>query len=234
MEGIKRPADPPTQKLGARSPKKQAAMRQKSPLPPRASISPQDEPEPFYLVRDMPVTSQQPGESNLVSHHGLEHAYNKFCSKKIKEQLSAFLPHLPGMIDTVGTQDNSSLRSLIDKQPILGKELLPLSTPALAGFRLHPGPIPEQYRLMQQQPHKKKHKHTHKKHKKEHRTEPIETPDTTVIDTTHDKKHKKTKKHEDGEKRKKKKDKKKKKSRHSPDHQGTSGIQESNGPTRPT
>jgi hypothetical protein len=36
-------------------------------------------------------------------------------------------------------QDNSSLRSIIEKPPIVGKELLPLTPVQLAGFRLHPG-----------------------------------------------------------------------------------------------
>lgn len=35
----------------------------------------------------------------------------------------------------------SSLRSVIDKPPIVGKELLPLTSVQLAGFRLHPGPV---------------------------------------------------------------------------------------------
>ncbi|XP_070572997.1 mediator of RNA polymerase II transcription subunit 19-like [Ptychodera flava] len=232
MEGMKRP-DLQTQALGVRSPKFQTVMRQKSPLPSKSSYSSSEDPEPFYLMRDMSGSGEITGETNLVSYHGLEQSYNKFCSKKVKEQLSAFLPNLPGMIDTVGSQDNSSLRSLIEKQPILGKEFIPLSGPSLAGFRLHPGPIPEQYRLMHQQPQKRKHKH--KKPKKEHRSEPIENPvASTVVDASHDKKHKKPKKHEDGEKRKKKKDKKKKKSRHSPEHQGISGIQEANGPGRPS
>ncbi|XP_077995779.1 mediator of RNA polymerase II transcription subunit 19-B-like isoform X2 [Glandiceps talaboti] len=232
MEGMKRPPDPSSQKLGVRSPKLQT-MRQKSPLPIKPSTVSSGDPDSFYLMRDMSELHGITGETNLVSHHGLEHTYNKFCSKKVKEQLSAFLPTLPGMIDTVGSQDNSSLRSLIEKQPILGKEYIPLSGPALAGFRLHPGPIPEQYRLMHQQPQKRKHKH--KKHKKEHRSDPIENPAETTVDASHDKKHKKQKKHEgDGEKRKKKKDKKKKKSRHSPEHQGIAGLMETNGPGRPT
>ena len=48
------------------------------------------------------------------------------------------------MIDTVGAQDNSSLRALIDKPPIGGKEILPLSGPGLAGFKLHPGSVSDQ------------------------------------------------------------------------------------------
>jgi len=35
----------------------------------------------------------------------------------------------------------SSLRSVIEKPPIVGKELAPLSGHSLTGFRLHPGPV---------------------------------------------------------------------------------------------
>lgn len=35
----------------------------------------------------------------------------------------------------------SSLRSVIEKPPIGGKEILALTTHQLAGFRLHPGPV---------------------------------------------------------------------------------------------
>lgn len=35
----------------------------------------------------------------------------------------------------------SSLRSVIEKPPIGGKELVPLTSVQLAGFRLHPGPV---------------------------------------------------------------------------------------------
>lgn len=97
-----------------------------------------------------------------MAHYGLEHSYSKFSGKKLKESLSSFLPGLPGMIDTPGSADNryaflkialvqhyidyfvmfcSSLRSLIEKPPIGGKELLPLTSVQLAGFRLHPGPV---------------------------------------------------------------------------------------------
>ena len=39
---------------------------------------------------------------------------------------------------------------------VVGKELHPLSYVQLAGFRLHPGPLPEQYRFSMQVPTKKK------------------------------------------------------------------------------
>jgi len=35
----------------------------------------------------------------------------------------------------------SSLRSVIEKPPIGGKELLPLTPVQLSGFKLHPGPV---------------------------------------------------------------------------------------------
>ena len=63
-------------------------------------------------------------------------------------------------------QDNSALRGVIDKPPVGGKELLPLNQLQLAGFRLHPGPLPEQYRsLLNQVPSKEKKKHKKKKHR---------------------------------------------------------------------
>jgi len=105
---------------------------------------------PFSLMKpELPAPSPINGSMNLLTYYGLDHAWNKFCAtnKKLKEELSAFLPHLPGNIDMPGTQDNSSLRSLIDKPPICGKEILPLSTSALSGFKLQPGPIPENYRV---------------------------------------------------------------------------------------
>ncbi|XP_031556911.1 mediator of RNA polymerase II transcription subunit 19-like [Actinia tenebrosa] len=182
----------------------------------------------FYLLRnDPPATTSSDtttGSENLLVHHGLEQVYQKFCSKKVKESLSAFLPHVPGYIDEKGNPDNS-LRSVIDKPPIGGKELLPLPTHALSGFRLNPGPIPEQFRFVNQQPVKKKHKH--KKHRSQETD--IKTPiDSTIApskaETSHDsKKHKKQKKHEDGERKKKKKEKKKKK-RHTPEPVPPKGL----------
>ncbi|XP_070993856.1 mediator of RNA polymerase II transcription subunit 19-A-like isoform X1 [Oncorhynchus clarkii lewisi] len=118
--------------------------------------------EPFYLLRELPVGNELTGNTNLITHYNLEHAYNKFCGKKVKEKLSNFLPELPGMIDWPGTQDGSSLRSLIEKPPVCGNSFSPLTGASLTGFRLHTGPLPEQYRLMHIQPPKKKSKHKHK------------------------------------------------------------------------
>lgn len=40
----------------------------------------------------------------------------------------------------------SSLRMLVEKPPITGKEITSLSASAMAGFRLTPGAVPEPYR----------------------------------------------------------------------------------------
>ncbi|XP_078286278.1 mediator of RNA polymerase II transcription subunit 19-A-like [Rhinoraja longicauda] len=117
---------------------------------------------PFYLLREAAGTTDLTGSSNLITHYNLEHAYNKFCGKKVKDKLSNFLPDLPGMIDLPGTQDNSSLRSLIEKPPICGNSFTLLTGTLLTGFRLHTGPLPEQYRLMHIQPPRKKSRHKHK------------------------------------------------------------------------
>ncbi|XP_050090528.1 mediator of RNA polymerase II transcription subunit 19 isoform X1 [Anopheles aquasalis] len=178
---------------------------------------------PFYLMKEPPGKGEGEltGATNLMAHYGLEHSYSKFSGKKVKEQLSSFLPNLPGVIDGPGHLDNSSLRSVIEKPPIVGKELLPLTSVQLAGFRLHPGPLPEQYKLLKTTP-TRKHKNKHKKHKHKDGVAP---PEQSALEAagldTHEKKHKKQKRHEDDKERKKrKKEKKRKKQRHSPEHPG--------------
>nr|CAG4645110.1 EOG090X0DK3 [Leptodora kindtii] len=202
---------------------------------------------PFYLHKELPAgDSELTGGMNLMAHYNLEHSYNKFSGKKFKDSLSSFLPNLPGMIDTPGNLDNSSIRSVIDKPPIGGKELVFLNNFQLSGFRLHPGPLPEMYRTASMAPQKKKQKH--KKHKKSNELSPQEIPagvsasssantgggvSSTAGQTSGDgpgsggesyeKKHKKQKRHEDDkDRKKKKKEKKKKKQKHSPEHPGTS------------
>ncbi|KAB7493611.1 Mediator of RNA polymerase II transcription subunit 19 [Armadillidium nasatum] len=104
------------------------------------------------------------GKHPAVVHSG------PFYLMKVRDSLSSFLPTLPGIIDTPAHLTNSSLRSLIEKPPVF-KELTPLNHHQLAAFRLHPGPLPEQYRFMNQPPGQRKHK----KHKKQ-KNRPGETP----------------------------------------------------------
>lgn len=120
-----------------------------------------------------------------MAYYGLEHSYSKFNGKKLKESLSSFLPNLPGILDGPGQEDNSTLGSVIAKRPIGGKELLPLSSAQLAGFRLHPGPLPEQYRYVSATP-PKRHKTKHKKHKHKDGVPPgQETPLQGELHYTH-------------------------------------------------
>ncbi|XP_027197351.1 mediator complex subunit 19 [Dermatophagoides pteronyssinus] len=201
---------------------------------------------PFYLMKELPPPSELTGSTNLLQYHNLEHSFNKFCGRKIKDQLSAFLPNLPGNIDIPGSQDDSSLRKMIERPPITSIEIVPLNKQQLdSAFRLHVGPVPDQYRFMSQTVQRKKHKH-----KKSHKNRsgpngPCDSPiggpndhhsshllsDSNInsdllssLSSNRDshemmmKKHKKQKRHDDEkeQRRKKKKDKKKKK-RHSPD-----------------
>merc|ERR1712080_809606 len=122
---------------------------------------------PFYLMKPDPLPrSDITGATNLMASKGLENSYVKLTTKKMKDSLSSFLPNLPGVVDTPGSQDNSSLRGLIEKPPVCGKELLLLNQLQLAGFRLRPGPLPEQYRSMLNQVTTKEKK---QKKKKKHR-----------------------------------------------------------------
>lgn len=122
---------------------------------------------PFYLMKPEPIImSEVTGANNLMASRNLENSFQKLASKKMKDSLSSFLPGLPGAVDTPGSQDNSSLRGLIDKPPVGGKEILPLNSLQLAGFRLHPGPLPESYRnLLNAVSSKEKKKHKKKKHR---------------------------------------------------------------------
>lgn len=127
-------------------------------------------------------------------------------------------------------QDNSSLRSVIEKPPIGGKELLPLTNVQLAGFRLHPGPLPEQYRYLNTTP-VRKHKKQKYKHRHKDSSVPMPAMQTDLVTEPHEKKHKKQKRHEDdkSERKKRKKEKKRKKQRHTPEPPAIIGSNNSGG-----
>lgn len=160
-------------------------------------------------MTDPPEPSEITGLTNLMSYHGLEHSYNKFSNKKLKEELSALLPNLPGNIDLPGNVDNSSLRSLIERPPITGQEFVPLSHELFAGFRLHPGPLPEQYRVVHQTPQKKKNR----KSKKEGEGDMHELTGSIIENSGGEYKKNKKSKRTDEEKKKRKKEKRKRKER---------------------
>ncbi|EDW76985.1 uncharacterized protein Dwil_GK21178 [Drosophila willistoni] len=175
---------------------------------------------PFYSMKEPPAKADLTGDKDLMTEYGLHHTLTKFKEKKFKESLASFLPNIPGINDLITHPvENSTLRSVIDKPPIGGKELLPLTPVQLAGFRLHPGPLPEQYRTTYATP-ARKHKNKHKKHK--HKDGITPGQESTLLDSagleTYEKKHKKQKRHEDDKERKKrKKEKKRKKKNQSPE-----------------
>ncbi len=55
---------------------------------------------PFYLIRPKPAEETLNGSTNLILHNDRQHAFTKYCCKKVKEPLSAFLPDFPGNINT--------------------------------------------------------------------------------------------------------------------------------------
>lgn len=55
------------------------------------------------------VGNELTGNTNLITHYNLEHAYNKFCGKKVKEKLSNFLPELPGEFGTVKVVEQTDM-----------------------------------------------------------------------------------------------------------------------------
>uniref|UniRef100_A0A6A7FUB2 Mediator of RNA polymerase II transcription subunit 19 n=1 Tax=Hirondellea gigas TaxID=1518452 RepID=A0A6A7FUB2_9CRUS len=198
---------------------------------------------PFYLMKEPAAEMELTGATNLMAHYGLEHSYNKFTGKKVKDSLSSFLPSLPGILDTPAHLTNSSLQSLIEKPPVF-KEFVPLNHYQLAGFRLQHGPLPEQYRFQSQPEGTRRHRH-HKK--SDAAVTPSHDPQASAdfalssntlgansstvgaaasaagatAGETHEKKpHKKKKNDDEKERKKKKKEKKKKKQRHSPEHIG--------------
>jgi len=189
---------------------------------------------PFYLMKQDPLpVAELTGANNLMQSKGLENSYIKLTTKRMKDSLSSFLPNLPGVIDTPGAEDNSSLRGLIEKPPVGGKELHPLSHAQLAGFRLHPGPLPDQYRISMQVQNNKKKKKAKKSSSSKHRGG-SETPlhdsagggsvgadaasDAADRERRREKKHKNKDKDKDAtesdkERKKRKKEKKKKKNK---------------------
>lgn len=106
----------------------------------------------------------------------------------------------------------------------------------LTGFRLHPGPLPEQYRFMHTASSFKKHKKKKKSKGQEDSTPSHDGSaqteyglDSGAGPSSHEKRHTKKRKHDERderekERKKKKKDKKRKRQRHSPEP-GANGSQ---------
>jgi len=129
----------------------------------------------FYLQTAPVKSASVTGASNLLQNFELNWAYNKFSNKKVKQPLSSFISHLPGPVDTPAIEDDSGLLGLLDRPGMVLKEIKPLTGAQLTGFRLYPGPIPEQYKVpllhethtMKAKKHKKKKSKKHRHHSEE-------------------------------------------------------------------
>uniref|UniRef100_A0A915MG78 Mediator of RNA polymerase II transcription subunit 19 n=1 Tax=Meloidogyne javanica TaxID=6303 RepID=A0A915MG78_MELJA len=104
---------------------------------------------PFYGMKpELPPSSQLLGSEDLISLLDLNGSYNRYCGpKKPKEDLASFLPHVCGATQINKKADAScSLRQLIEKPPVMGKEINNLTAGQMTGFKLAPGPVPDGYR----------------------------------------------------------------------------------------
>ena len=64
----------------------------------------------LFMDRQLPQVTSDTGAKNLLILHGLNHAHYKYCQKKVKDSLTHFLPHLPGIINMGPSDNDSSLR----------------------------------------------------------------------------------------------------------------------------
>lgn len=104
--------------------------------------------EPFYLLEpEWPLTDNQiTGAKNLIDHFGLKNAYQKYFRGNLKEELSGFLTHLSGNVNTPASTDESGLMHLIERPPIQGNSFQTFNVSQLdSAVRLHPGPLPQEF-----------------------------------------------------------------------------------------
>ncbi|KAM7533133.1 hypothetical protein Aperf_G00000124624 [Anoplocephala perfoliata] len=104
--------------------------------------------EPFYLLEsEWNMTDDQiTGATNLIDHYGLKNAYQKYFRGNLKEDLSGFLTHLSGNVNTPASNDESGLMHLIERPPIQGKSFQLFNNSQLdSAVRLHPGPLPQEF-----------------------------------------------------------------------------------------
>ena len=97
-----------------------------------------DQEPSFFFTEESDIS----GSLNLLQYYQLEAAYQKMAlTKRPKEELSSFLPNLPGYLDTPATEDKSSLRELWENPQRVRKDIEALPPHLLNGFRLKPGAV---------------------------------------------------------------------------------------------
>ena len=104
---------------------------------------------PFYGMKpELPQTSQLLGSEDLISLFDLSGPYSRYCgARKPKDDLASFLPHVCGSAQINRKADTScSLRQIIEKPPIVGREINNLSASQMVGFKLAPGPVSDSNR----------------------------------------------------------------------------------------
>uniref|UniRef100_A0A1I7U8I0 Mediator of RNA polymerase II transcription subunit 19 n=1 Tax=Caenorhabditis tropicalis TaxID=1561998 RepID=A0A1I7U8I0_9PELO len=76
--------------------------------------------EEFYALKQyLPQYSEIQGNHDLLTAHGLGPVEGNFSgSRRVKEKLSSFLPHIIGEFHPDATKETSSLKGLIEKPPI--------------------------------------------------------------------------------------------------------------------
>ena len=109
------------------------------------------------------VKKENEEEKEKTSIELLNQAYHVLMRKNIKDSLTSFIATVPGnppfslipssifpfpflSLSLQGNFDHTeshdfTLRNLIDRPPIGGREFLPISEQSLLGFRLHPGSV---------------------------------------------------------------------------------------------
>uniref|UniRef100_A0A8R1HSG6 Mediator of RNA polymerase II transcription subunit 19 n=1 Tax=Caenorhabditis japonica TaxID=281687 RepID=A0A8R1HSG6_CAEJA len=102
---------------------------------------------PFHTFKlQLPPCSEVQGNHDLLTSYGLGPVDGGgiIGQRRVKEDMSAFLPHVIGRIEIQPEGDQSTLRKLIDKPPI-HKEITHLSSSAMMGFKLSAGPVEERF-----------------------------------------------------------------------------------------
>ncbi|CAI2347496.1 unnamed protein product [Caenorhabditis sp. 36 PRJEB53466] len=102
---------------------------------------------PFHTFKmTLPPYSEIQGNHDLLTSYGLGPIEAIFAgSRRVKEPLSTFLPHIIGKFNFDHTREASSLQALIAKPPI-HKEITNLNSSSMQGFKLTAGPVDERYK----------------------------------------------------------------------------------------
>ncbi|CAB3401687.1 unnamed protein product [Caenorhabditis bovis] len=102
---------------------------------------------PFHTFQlELPPKSEINGSIDLLEAYDLgKLCHGLFNPRRLREEMSSFLPHLYGNLSFNVLQEASSLRALVDKPPI-HKEITTLPSSSMQGFKLSTGPVDERYR----------------------------------------------------------------------------------------